>query len=130
MKVARAAVAEGDSNGDRQMNKAEFQSQMLKNSAFAQTVFDALDLDRDGKMDAEPFEGIIKVPTLEKEEEEKPLDMKGMTKEQFKAKLSSSEAFRKQVFQSLDRDGDGKMDAEPFEAISKKDSPSLEKDEL
>ena len=35
-----------------------------------------------------------------------------------------------QVFQSLDRDGDGKMDAEPFEAISKKDSPSLEKDEL
>merc|ERR1719454_2282696 len=101
---------------------------MLKNSAFAKTVFDALDLDRDGKMDAEPFEGIIKAPTLEKEEEEKPLDMKGMTKEQFKAKLSSSEAFRKQVFQSLDRDGDGKMDAEPFEALEKK-MPSLEKKE-
>lgn len=52
------AVRLGDLDGDGALGLAEFEKQLVTNSELAGLVFDALDLDRDGKLDAEPFESL------------------------------------------------------------------------
>ena len=61
LEVARNAVAEGDADGDSQLNAAEFKSMMLESHAFRKAVFTALDQDKDGMLDAEPFEAVFGV---------------------------------------------------------------------
>ena len=66
-----------------------------------QQVFDALDLDRDGKMDAEPFEAISKkVPSLEK----------------YAAKPKSALEVARAAVADADTDGDRQMNKEEFKA--------------
>jgi len=119
LEEARAAVVRGDQDGDDMLNKAEFTAEMHKSSALRKAVFSALDLDRDGQMDAEPFQALEK---LEKEEVKKEVVAEKesqMDALEFEKQMRSSASFRKAIFTHLDLDRDGQMDAEPFEALEK-----------
>merc|ERR1712224_832617 len=99
------------------MSKEEFKVSMVSNQEFRKAVFDALDVDRDGKMDAEPFQALekntkaIKQARMAITEADKDGDHQ-MNKEEFKAEMAKSAAFRAAVFDAMDLDRDGKMDSE------------------
>ena len=56
MSAARRAVVDGDKNKDGTLDAEEFVQQLRESSSLRKAVFSALDVDADGKLDAEPFE--------------------------------------------------------------------------
>ena len=92
LEVARNAVTEGDADGDDQLNAAEFKSMMHESHAFRKAVFTALDQDKDGMLDAEPFQQL----------EAKPRAMRH----------PSSTLTSAQAFELADADHDELLDAE------------------
>ena len=57
---AKKAVSEGDRDGDG-MSRSEFKARVVSSEQFQDVVFEALDLNRDGKMDAEPFQAVLEL---------------------------------------------------------------------
>ena len=54
--LAPSAVEKGDTDGDHMLSATEFSQKMRGDGKLQQEVFRALDLDRDGLLDSEPFE--------------------------------------------------------------------------
>lgn len=71
LELARRAVQAGDTNGDGMLDVAEFEKQLVTSSELVGAVFDALDVDRDGQLDAEPFQALEKEEKREKREKER-----------------------------------------------------------
>ena len=77
LEVARSALERGDKDGDGTMNAAEFSTQLGESVPFRKAVFGALDADRDGLMDAEPFLALEKegVERRNDDKEAAPVDV-------------------------------------------------------
>ena len=145
--AAKQAVLAADKDKDGSMNRLEFGLAMEKNPDFRRAVFSALDNDADGLLDAEPFQA------LEKEEVTKPTPAKVaaeqtpleaaraaviagdkdgddmLNKREFASQIVTNSALRRAVFGALDRDQDGKLDAEPFQALEKEEEEEEEEKE-